>query len=41
MDKEVLVHMHDRILLSYKKEIYLSQFYEVDEVNEPRAYYTE
>ena len=38
MDKEVVVHIHNGILLSYKKEhIWVS----VNEVDEPRAYYTE
>ena len=38
MDKEVVVHIHNRILLSHKKEhIWVSS----DEVDEPRAYYTE
>ena len=37
MDKDV-VHIHNAILLSYKKEcIWVSS----DEVDEPRAYYTE
>ena len=38
MDKEVVVHIHNRILLSYEKEgIWVSS----NEVDEPRAYYTE
>ena len=38
MDKEVMVHIHNGILLSYKKEcIGVSS----NEVNEPRACYTE
>ena len=38
MDKEVVVQKHNGILLSYKKEhIEFSS----DEVDEPRAYYTE
>ena len=38
MDKEVVVHMHNGILLSHKKEyIWVSS----DEVDEPRTYYTE
>ena len=38
MDKEVVVHIHSGLLLSYKKErICVSS----DEVDEPRAYYTE
>ena len=38
MAKEVVVHIHNRILLSHKKEhIYVSS----DEVDEPRTYYTE
>ena len=37
MDKEVVVHIHNGILLSHKKEhICVS-----DEVDKPRAYYTE
>ena len=37
MDKEVMVHTHSGILLSYKKEcIWVS----TNEVDEPRAYYT-
>ena len=38
MDKEVVVHIHNGILLSYKKElIWVSS----NEVNETGAYYTE
>ena len=38
MDKEVMVHIHNGILLIYKKEhIWVSS----DEVDEPRTYYTE
>ena len=38
MDKEVVVHTHNEILLSHEKEcIWVSS----DEVDEPRAYYTE
>ena len=38
MDKEVVVHIHNGILLSYKKErIWVRS----NEVGEPRAYYTE
>ena len=38
VDKEIVVHIHNRILLSYKKEgIWVSS----NEVDEPRAYYTE
>ena len=38
MDKEVVVHKHSGILLSYKKEhIWVSS----NEVDEPEAYYTE
>ena len=38
MDKEVAVHIHDGILLSYKKEhIWVSS----NEVDETGAYYTE
>ena len=38
MDKEAVVHVHNGILLSYKKEhVWVSS----DEVNEPRTYYTE
>ena len=38
MDKEVVVQEHNGILLSHKKEhIWVSS----DEVDEPRAYYTE
>ena len=37
MDKEVVVHIHNAILLSHKKEhIRVSS----DEVDEPRTYYT-
>ena len=38
MDKEVVVYIHNGILLSYKKECILVASNEVDE---PRAYYTE
>ena len=38
MDKEVVVHIHNGILLSYKKEHILVSSNEVDE---PRTYYTE
>ena len=38
MDKEVIVYIHNGILLSYKKEwIWVSS----NEVEEPRAYYVE
>ena len=38
MDKEVMVHIHNGILLSHKQEhISVSS----NEVNEPRTYYTE
>ena len=38
MDKEVVAHIHNRILLSYKSEhIWVSS----NEVDEPGAYYTE
>ena len=38
MDKEVVVHIHNGILLSHKKEcIWVSS----NEMDEPRAYYTE
>ena len=38
MDKEVVVHIHNGILLSHKKEpIWVSS----NEVDESRAYYTE
>ena len=38
MDKEVVVHIHNVILLSHKKEhLWVSS----DEVDEPRSYYTE
>ena len=38
MDKEVVVHIHNGILLSHKKEhVWVSS----NEMNEPRAYYTE
>ena len=38
MDKEVVVYIHNGILLSYKKEyIWVSS----NEVDEPKAYYTE
>ena len=38
MDKEIVVHKHNGILLSHKKEyIWVSS----DEVGEPRTYYTE
>ena len=38
MDKEVVVHIHNGILLNCKKECILVSSNEVDE---PRAYYTE
>ena len=38
MDKEEVVHIHNVILLSHKKEHILVSSNEVDE---PRAYYTE
>ena len=38
MDKEAVVHIHNEILLSHKKEhIQVSS----NEVDEPRTYYTE
>ena len=38
MDKEVVVHIHNGIILSHeKKHIWVSS----DEVDEPRTYYTE
>ena len=38
MDKEVVVHMHNGILLSYKKEhLWVTS----NEVDESRAYYTD
>jgi len=38
MDKEAVVHIYNAILLSHKKErIWVSS----NEVDEPRAYYTE
>ena len=38
MDKEAVVHVYNGILLSYKKEyIWVNS----NEVDEPRAYYTE
>ena len=38
MDKEALVHIHNGILVTYKKEhIWVSS----NEVDEPRSYYTE
>ena len=38
MDKEVVVHIHNGILLSHKKEhIWVGS----NEVGEPRAYYSE
>ena len=38
MDKEVVVHIYNGILLSHKKEhIWVSS----DEVDEPRIYYTD
>ena len=38
MDKEVVVHVYNGMLLSHKKEdIWVSS----NEVDEPRAYYTE
>ena len=36
MDKEVVVHIHNGILLSHKKEHIWVSF---DEVDEPRAYF--
>ena len=36
MDKEVVVHIHNGILLSHKKERIWVSF---DEVDEPRAYF--
>ena len=38
VDKEVVVHIHNGILLSHKKECIGINFNEVDE---PRAYYSE
>ena len=38
MDKEVVVFIHNEILLSHKKEPIWASFNEVDE---PRAYYAE
>jgi len=38
MDKEVVVHIHNGILLIHKKE-YISD--SSNEADEPRAYYTE
>ena len=38
MDKEVVVHIHNGILLSHKKEHFQLTSNKVDE---PRAYYTE
>ena len=38
MDKEVLVYIHNGILLSHKKE---HNWVSCNEVDEPRAYYTE
>ena len=38
MDKEVVVHIHNGILLSYKQECIWVSF---NEVNETVAYYTE
>ena len=38
MSKEDVVHMHNGILLSYKKELIWVSY---DELDEPRAYYTE
>ena len=38
MDKDAMIHIHNGILLSYKKEhIWVSS----SEVGEPRAYYTD
>ena len=38
MDKEAMIHIYNRILLSHKKEhIWVSS----NEVNEPKAYYIE
>ena len=39
MDKEVVAHIHDEILLSHKKGIHLSHI--SNEVDEPRTYYTD
>ena len=36
MDTEIVVHIYNEILLSYKKHIQVSP----NEVHEPRAYYT-
>ena len=38
MGKEVALHVHDEILLNYKKQCIWVSF---NEVHEPRAYYTE
>ena len=38
MEKEVVVHLHNGILLSYKKE---HTWVSSNEVDEPRTYYTE
>ena len=38
MNKEVVVHIHNGILLSHKKECILVSS---DEVDEPRTYYRE
>jgi len=38
MDKEVVVHIHNGILLSHKKEL---TWVSSNEVDDPRAYYTE
>ena len=38
MDKELIVHIHNGMLLNYKKEhIWVTS----NEMDEPRAYYTE
>ena len=37
MDKETVVHIHNEVLLSYKKCICVSS----NEVDDPRAYYQE
>ena len=38
MDKEIVVHIHNGILLSYKKEYIYVSSYEVDETG---VYYTQ
>ena len=40
MDNEVVVHIYNRILLSYIKKIELIQV-SPNEADEPKAYYTE